>query len=140
MPTIYITGNDGDVSLGTGVTSRLKVRSYAANLTRVESDVTGFGDTGRRRRLGMLDLTGSLTGSVEVNDTGTTNTAVMFNQPGTTAITLALFDATGTNDARIVANCILNNYAFAAEKTGDVTLTANFANADGSAPVVTWLV
>lgn len=140
MPTVYIVGNDGDVSLGAGVTNRMKVRSYAATLARVESDVTGFGDSGRRRRLGMLDLTGSLTGSVEVNDTGTTNTAVMFNQTGTTAIVLGLFDGTATSDARIAANCILNNYAFASDKTGDVTLTANFANADGAAPVVTWLV
>ncbi len=140
MPTTYIIGNDGDVSLGTGITNKIKVRTFAATLARSESDLTGFGDSGRRRRLGMLDLTGSFTGSLEVNDTGTTNTAVMFNQTGTTAIVLGLFDGTATNDCRIAANCIVNNYAFASDKTGDVTITANFANADGAAPVVTWLV
>jgi hypothetical protein len=140
MPTTYIIGNDGDVSLGTGITNKIKVRNFAAALARTESDLTGFGDTGRRRRLGMLDLTGSLTGSLEVNDTGTTSVAVMFNQTGTTLITLGLFDGTATNDCRIAANCIVNNYAFASDKTGDVTITANFANADGAAPVVTWLV
>lgn len=140
MATTYIIGNDGDVSLGSGITNKIKVRTFAANLTRSESDLTGFGDSGRRRRLGMLDLTGSFTGSLEVNDTGTTSTAVMFNQTGTTAIVLGLFDGTATNDCRIAANCIVNNYAFASDKTGDVTITANFANADGGAPVVTWLV
>jgi hypothetical protein len=140
MPTTYIIGNDGDVSLGTGITNKIKVRTYAATLARSESDLTGFGDSGRRRRLGMLDLTGSFTGSLEVNDTGTTSTAVMFNQAGTTAIVLGLFDGTATNDCRIAANCIVNNYAFASDKTQDVTITANFANADGAAPVVTWLV
>lgn len=140
MATTYIIGNDGDVSLGTSITNKIKVRTFAATLARSESDLTGFGDSGRRRRLGMLDLTGSFTGSLEVNDTGTTNTAVMFNQTGTTAIVLGLFDGTATNDCRIAANCIVNNYAFASDKTGDVTITANFANADGAAPVVTWLV
>jgi len=140
MATTYIIGNDGDVSLGTGITNKIKVRTFAATLARTESDLTGFGDTGRRRRLGMLDLTGSLTGSLEVNDTGTTSVAVMFNQTGTTLITLGLFDGTATNDCRIAANCIVNNYAFASDKTQDVTITANFANADGAAPVVTWLV
>lgn len=140
MPTQYIIGNDGDVSLGAGVTNKIKVRSFAATLSRPQSDLTGFGDTGRRRRLGMLDLTGSLTGSLEVNDTGTTSVAVMFNQTATTLITLGLFDGTATTDARIAANCVLDSYAFASDKTGDVTVTANFANADGAAPVVTWLV
>jgi hypothetical protein len=140
MATTYIIGNDGDVSLGTGITNKIKVRTFAATLARTESDLTGFGDTGRRRRLGMLDLTGSFTGSLEVNDAGTTSVAVMFNQTGTTLITLGLFDGTATNDARIAANCIVNNYAFASDKTQDVTITANFANADGAAPVVTWLV
>jgi hypothetical protein len=140
MATTYIIGNDGDVSLGTGITNKIKVRTFAATLARSESDLTGFGDSGRRRRLGMLDLTGSFTGSLEVNDAGTTSTAVMFNQVGTTEIVLGLFDGTATNDCRIAANCIVNNYAFASDKTGDVTITANFANADGAAPVVTWLV
>lgn len=140
MATQYIIGNDGDVSLGAGVTNQIKVRSFAATLSRPQSDLTGFGDTGRRRRLGMLDLTGSLTGSLEVNDTGTTSVAVMFNQTATTLITLGLFDGTATNDARIAANCVLDSYAFSSDKTGDVTVTANFANADGAAPVVTWLV
>jgi hypothetical protein len=140
MATTYIIGNDGDVSLGSGITNKIKVRTFAATLARSESDLTGFGDSGRRRRLGMLDLTGSFTGSLEVNDAGTTNTAVMFNQTSTTAIVLGLFDGTATNDCRIAANCIVNNYAFASDKTQDVTITANFANADGAAPVVTWLV
>lgn len=140
MATTYIIGNDGDVSLGSGITNKIKVRTFAATLARSESDLTGFGDSGRRRRLGMLDLTGSFTGSLEVNDAGTTNTSVMFNQTDTTAIVLGLFDGTATTDCRIAANCIVNNYAFASDKTGDVTITANFANADGGAPVVTWLV
>jgi len=140
MPTTYIIGNDGDVSLGAGITNRIKIRSFQATLARPESDLTGFGDSGRRRRLGMLDLTGTLTGSLEVNDTGTTNTAVMFNQTSTTAIVLGLFDGTATNDCRIAANCIVHNYAFSSDKTGDVTISASFGNADGAAPVVTWLV
>ncbi len=49
----YITGNDGNFSY-TGNSSAqtlFKVRSYAANINRVVTDQTGFGDTGKRKRV-----------------------------------------------------------------------------------------
>jgi hypothetical protein len=35
---------------------------------------------------------------------------------------------------------VFNNFAFNVDKNGDSTLTCNFSNGDGTAPVVTWLV
>ena len=139
----YVIGNDGNVTLPTGGTDSIKVKSFAATLTRVESDVTAFGDTGRRRRLGMIDLTGSLTGVPAVNSAGATSTALtnmLWMSTVTQALTLTLYDGTGTTDARIAANCIFNNAAFGYDKGGDASLTVNFSNGDGVAPVVTWLV
>ena len=135
----YLIGNDGAVTMPSGG-DVIKVKTFAATLARPESDLTGFGDTGKRRRLGMLDLTGSLTGVPAIDSTASVNTASFFVSTATAALTLTLFDATTTTDAKIVANCVFNNFAFNVDKNGDSTLTCNFSNGDGAAPVVTWLV
>jgi len=135
----YLIGNDGAVTMPAGGTV-LQVRSFNATLERPESELTGFSDTGRRRRLGMLDLTGSLTGVPGVDSTASTTTTNFFSSTATAALTLTIFDGSSANDAKIAANCIFNNFAFAVDKTADSTLSCNFSNADGTAPVVTWLV
>ncbi len=135
----YIIGNDGNVTL-TEAAEEFKVRSFAATLSRPSSDLTAFGDTGKRRRVGMLDLTGSLNAVMGIDATGATNTASFFVSTASAALTLTLFDAASTADAKIVANCTFNSFAFNSDKNGDATLTANFENADGAAPVVTWLI
>jgi hypothetical protein len=136
----FVIGNDGNVTMPASG-NVFRVRSFAANLSRVESELTGFSDTGRRKRLGMLDLTGSLSGVPAVDSTASTTTALtsmIWMNTATQALTLTIFDS--TNDARIAANCIFNGFAFNVDKTADSTVTCNFANADGVAPVVTWLV
>jgi hypothetical protein len=134
----YLIGNDGAVTLTSGTV--VQVRSYAATLERPESDLTGFADTGRRRRVGMLDLTGSLSGVPAIDSTASTTSSSFFVSTATAALTLTLFDATTTADAKIAANCIFNAFAFNVDKVGDSTLSCNFSNGDGAAPVVTWLV
>ena len=140
----YVVGNDGNVSLagpGTATTTVtiMKVRSFAANLSRVSSDVTAFGDTGKRRRLGIPDLTGTLNAVAHVDSTGSTSTSTIFTETNTYALTLTLFDGTGTADAKMAANVVFNSFAFNSDKSGDATVTATFENGDGAAPVVTWL-
>lgn len=133
----YLIGNDGNVTLSSA-DEEFKVRSFAATLTRPSSDLTAFGDTGKRRRLGLLDLTGSLNAVMGVNSSASGSTTNFFVDTATAALTLALFDS--ANDSKIVANCTFNSFAFNSDKNGDATLTANFENADGAAPVVTWQV
>jgi hypothetical protein len=136
----YLIGNDGNVTMPSGG-DVIKVKTFAATLARPESDLTGFGDSGKRRRLGLLDLTGSLNGIPAADSTATGTTASFFVSTSTAALTLAILDvAASTNDARIAANCVFNNFAFNVDKNGDSTLTCNFSNGDGTAPVVTWLV
>ena len=141
MPiTTYLCGNDGSVTLPAGG-DVMQIRTFAATLSRVESEVTGFSDTGRRRRLGMLDLTGSLTGVPGIGSATTSSaTQCIFLQTSTAALTLNLSDGSGTSDAKISANCIFNGFAFNVDKTGDNTITCNFSNGDGVAPVISWLI
>jgi hypothetical protein len=146
----YVIGNDGNVaySLNSATQVFFKVQSYAATLQRPVSTLTAFGDTGQRKRLGMLDLTGSLNAVIGIDSTGSTstsNTAIVLissQDVATTrpAVTLSIYDSTSTSDAKITSNAVFSSFAFNSSKTGDTTVTVNFENADGSAPVVTWLI
>lgn len=135
----FLIGNDGNVTLADAA-EEFKVRSFAATLSRPSSDLTAFGDTGKRRRVGMLDLTGSLNAVMGVDSTNSGSTTNFFVSTATAELTLTLFDNTGTTDSKIVATCIFNSFAFNSDKNGDATLTANFENASGIAPAVTWQV
>lgn len=134
----YIIGNDGNVTLA-DATAVMTIKSFAATLARQSFDVTAFGDASKRRRLGMLDLTGSLNAVAGIASAGTTNTASFLTSTATAALTLTIFDGASA-DAKIAANCVFNSFAFNADKNGEMGLTANFETGDGTAPVVTWLV
>lgn len=148
----YIVGNDGNVTIAIGGTNQtvIKVNTFAATLARSIHNVTGFGDTGGRRRLGMLDVTGSINGFLGVDSTNTGNTAVSVlfvnAQDGVTTsltnsapvVTLSLYG--GTTAAKIVSTSLLHSFAFNSNKTGDATIACQFENSNGAAPVVTWLV
>ena len=141
----YIVGNDGNFSFSIGGTTQgiFKARAYAATLSRPVSELTAFGDTGRRKRLGMLDVSGTINAVFAVDATGSTNTAVdifgaqNFSTTVATSkapqVTLTLYD--GSNDAKIVADCVFAQFAFNSAKDGDTTCTVNFENASGTAPV-----
>ena len=146
----FLIGNDGDASFTVGTTTTastlFKIRSYAATLQRNAVDLTAFGDTGRRKRLGMLDVTGSLNAVMGIDNTTTGNTtnlysSAQFASTETISLTLAFGSGTtATNQAKIVTGCVFNSFAFNNDKAGDSTMSVNFENANGSAPVVTWLV
>lgn len=146
----YLIGNDGNVAytINSGAQTFFKVQSFAATLSRPVSTLTAFGDTGQRKRLGMLDLTGSLNAIIGIDSTaGTSSThtnLILVSSQDTTstrpALSLTLYDSTTTNDAKITSNAVFSSFAFNSNKTGDTTVTVNFENADGVAPVVTWLI
>jgi len=148
--TTYVLGSDGFVTIAG--TDQIKVKSYAASLFRQSFDVTAFGDAGRRKRLGMLDLTGSLNGIMIVGTTTSTVTTDLFygvktnyssgtNFSESVSLTLGLYgtSAAATSGAMIVAGVVFDSFAFNSEKGGDASVTANFANGGGTAPVLTWL-
>lgn len=146
----YIIGNDGNVAytINSGAQTFFKVQSFAANLSRNVSNLTAFGDSGSRKRLGMLDLSGSLNAIIGVDSTASTSSThtnlILVSSQDTTstrpALTLTLYDGAGTSDAKITSNAVFSSFAFNSAKAGDATVTVNFENADGTAPVVSWLI
>ena len=147
--TTYVLGADGFVSVA-GI-DQIKVKSYAASLFRQSFDVTAFGDAGRRKRLGMLDLTGSLSGIMMVGTTSSIVVTNLFyavrtnystNSAEAVSLTLGLYGtaATATVGAMIVADVVFDSFAFNSDKGGDAAVTANFASGGGTAPVLTWLI
>lgn len=139
--TLYIVGNDGNVTIGS--VDLMKVRSFAATLSRTKQDVTAFGDTGKRVRYGFLNVSGSLNGVMLYGVTAGTVTSVtsttsFWSSTATQSLTLTL-TGTGTNSANIVSGVGFDSFAFNSDKSGDATVTANFETGDGIAPVVTWL-
>jgi len=154
----YIIGNDGAVTIGTETNDQMKVKSFAVTLSRNSSDLTAFGDTGKRKKLGLLDCTGSLNGipllstNAPISSTSTTSAqGILFFKTtwgasvtttstiSTAVLTLKLFDD-GTAKAQIVSNVVFSSFAFNSDKSGDATVTASFENGDGSAPVLTWSI
>lgn len=142
MPTQYIVGNDGSVALP-GTNHSMNVKVFAANVAYVSSDLTGFAHTGKVRRLGIADITGSLAGT-PTRDTGTPFGTVSSNalpsQPGGT-LTLSITGGTstsGTQAALLQFDAVFSSFAFNVDKNGESGLTVNFEMNDSNGPTVVW--
>tara|TARA_R110000868_G_scaffold129870_2_gene339113 strand:+ start:2464 stop:2886 length:423 start_codon:yes stop_codon:yes gene_type:complete len=139
MATTYIIGNDGFVTLSQPVQG-LTVKSWAANCTRVSTDITGFDDTARRRRLGLFDMTGSLTGSPMF---GTTTSVITVTSLQTANSALVLGLSAGTNSSTGVTfslTPVYDSFSFTSAKDGEATVAVTFQNASGAVPTVVWSV
>lgn len=142
MPTQYIVGNDGSVALP-GTNHSMNVKVFAANVAYVSSDLTGFAHTGKVRRLGIADITGSLAGT-PTRDTGTPFGIVASNalpsQPGGT-LTLSITGGTAitaTQGALLQFDAVFSSFAFNVDKNGESGLTVNFEMNDSNGPTVVW--
>lgn len=134
--TKYLIGNDGNAAIASEDT--IAIRSFAATLSRNASDITAFGDTGRRLKLGFLDLTGSLNGVPMVGTTTTSAATSIFYAKTTLPVLTLTLMSDGTSVANIVSTVAFSSFAFNSDKTGDSTVSATFANGSGAAPVLTW--
>lgn len=146
MAAINAVGNDGSVALPSNYDMNVKV--WAATVAFVSTDTTGFTATGKTRRLGIVDITGSLAGQPTVgvasNTTpfGQLTSGAIGSQPGGT-LTLATYGAAtaatnATNVAYLQFGAVFNSFAFNADKNGDQTLTMNFEMNDSNGPTVVW--
>ncbi len=115
-----ISGNSGNIS-GNGIVGNLN--TWSATISRAVSDVTSFDGAGRKRILGVYDLTGSAGGTLD--------DGASFISGGTLA---AFTNASGgavvlTSDSgnAITANVVVESVALGASKTGDATVTFNFS-------------
>lgn len=142
-----LTGSDGSVTLPSGFNATLN--TWSANVTRVTSDVTGFGGTIRDRRAsGVLDITGSAGGVPKRYDgssSGSDDNFAPMPHSSTTisnftggALTLQVAAASGSGDnARLVFDAVFSSVAFSVTNDGDSTVTFNFELNDAT-PTITW--
>ncbi len=145
MAAVIAVGNDGYATLPSA--HGMNVKTWAATVSRVSSDVTGFGNTGRGRRLGILDITGSLGGSPIVNSPDPFGLAAGIGDPaaqagGTLSLhvmgTATSSTATSASNAMIQFGCVFNSWAFSVDKTGESTITMNFEMNDTNGGTIVW--
>lgn len=128
-----ISGVNGNIAISGAIGGIIK--SWTANFTRASTDITGFGNATRNRAIGIIDLTGSMTGSLDA----TTSPTVAFT--GNTAAAAITLTAEGGNT--LVFNAIIDSITVGVAVDGEATFSANFgiastATAFTSAVTVTW--
>ena len=134
MSTALI-GSDGDVSLPTGYKAILN--TFSATLTRTSQVLTGFGDTGARRKVsGVLDITGSAGGTPYHNASGSSPLGITASAAGG-AITLT-FGAGTPSGSTLAFDAVFNSVAFSSTQDGAQTVTFNFEMNDTDGPTVVW--
>lgn len=119
-----ISGNTGSVTGGVvGV-----LNTWSATVSRAVSDVTGFGNSGRHRILGVYDMTGSAGGIMD-DSTSFVSTNEIAAMTATTGATITLTAQSGNT---IGANVVVDSVSLGSSKTGDATLSFNFSLAAGT--------
>lgn len=140
MATTYLVGNDGDAVLPSS--HLLNVKVWAANVAYVSSDLTGFTNTGKVRRLGIADITGSLNGTaIQGTGTpwGTLASTSLPSQPGGTLVLSVDGTTSGTSSGAYLSfGAVFNSYAFSVDKNGEQSLSVNFEMNDGDGATVVW--
>lgn len=136
MATTYLVGNDGAVALPAAHGMNVKV--WAATLTRVSSDITGFSDTGKRRRLGIVDVTGSLSGTPFYGGSGNSAGMDVAQAGGTLVLSLSGATSGTVSAAYISMSCVFDQFALNVDKNGESSLTMNYQLSGGAAPTIVW--
>ncbi len=130
MPTTYLTGNDGGITFPNA--HQAQFATWNATFARNVSDVTGYGDSGRRRRLGIWDVSGSAGGTL-IADEANASPGVGGADPDGASITLKASTA-----CTYSLTAVISDIAVSSTKTGDAAVSFNFAISDGAIPVEVW--
>ena len=116
-----ISGNSGNIS-GTGYNANLN--TWSATISRAVSDVTSFDGSGRRRILGVYDMTGSAGGIMDDNTNFDNGSGELSALTATTGATITLTAKTGCT---IAAPCVTESIQLGSSKAGDATITFSFS-------------
>lgn len=135
---LYIVGNDGFAHLGSHGYAHFS--TWAATFTRTSTPITGFSDTVVRRRLGILDATGSAGGHMIYNTSNNTPTGHFIAGTDGAAtnimdghnITLGAIGVSSNGDSAGDGKCgynitaVISNIAVSSDVNGDATVTFNW--------------
>lgn len=132
MASTLAHGSDGTIAVGTDFEAQLN--TWSATLTRATSVVTGFADTGHRRRLSaVLDITGSAGGFSKYGAATHNPTGIATNVTGVGGLVLTV--ATGCT---FTFDAVVNSTSFGVTQDGDSTISFNFEMNDANGPTVAW--
>jgi len=135
----YLVGNDGGVHLGSHFA---QFNTWNGTFSRQVSDITGFGDSGRRRKLGVWDANGSAGGfmladassnkpGINTTNWQTDGNAIYLHARGSGA-------ATAATACTMSMTAVISEIALSSTKTGDAAISFNWSLAGGSVPTETW--
>jgi hypothetical protein len=141
MPETRIVGNDGTFTGFGSNNYNLVCNAWSMTASRVVSDVTGYGDTARGKRGGIAEYTGSASGfmSRDAALTAPNIGAAEAGRTGANYLTAASgvsYTLTAATGCTFSGDCVISNVSIASSKTGDATISFDFA-CDG-APLETW--
>ena len=98
------------------------IKSWTANLTRPSTDITGFGNATKNRAVGIIDLTGSMSGSLADNLSPT-----LAFSGNTAAVSLTLgCSGPGTTVNTLTFDAIIDSISIGVAVDGEATFSANF--------------
>ena len=128
-----ISGVGGNIALSGAIGGVIK--SWTANFTRSNTDTTAFGNVARNRAVGIIDCTGSMTGSMD----NTTSPFLAFTG-NTVAASLTLTAESGNT---LAFSAVIDSFTVGCAVDGEASFSANFqiattATAITSAIVSTW--
>jgi len=112
-----ISGVNGNITFSGALGGNIK--SWTANFTRASVDISAFGGATRNRAVGLIDLTGSMTGSLD----NTTSPTVAFTG-NTVAANITLTAETGNT---LVFPAIIDSFTVGVAVDGEATFSANYA-------------
>lgn len=140
-----LIGNEGSIVLAAEWGSATKINTWSASFSRVSTDITGFGDATHRRRLGVLDITGSAAGHL-ARDTGTSlpGEDLLITGGSMDGRALELVAQLDPDAGGALTKCsysftaICDQMQIGADKNGDQTVSFNFQLSGGTVPTVVW--
>ena len=122
-----MSGVGGNIAMASCIGGVIK--SWTANLTRPSTDITGFGNATRNRAVGIIDLTGSMSGSL--SDSLSPTLAFSGN---TAAVSLTLgCSGPGTTVNTLTFDAIIDSISIGVAVDGEATFSANFGIASTAA-------
>ena len=125
-----ISGVGGNIGLSGAIGGVIK--SWTANFTRANTDITGFGMSARNRAVGIVDGSGSMTGSMD-----STLSPLLAFTGNTVAAALTLTAETGNT---LQFSAVIDSFTVGCAVDGEASFSANFSLATTATSVATAIV